>query len=76
MSQVPKLSPNARKELRNFVLEDLEKAIDDTKHEITNLRIAVSHAKAEKKRRALRFFWELWSELSLKVDNIEVEASS
>ena len=69
------LSPNAKKTLREFVMVDLEKAIDETKREINNLRILGFHAKAEKKRKVLRFFWELWSELNTKVDNIEVEAT-
>ena len=62
------LSPNAKKTLREFVMVDLEKAIDEAKREINNLRILGFHAKAEKKRKTLRFFWELWSELSERVE--------
>jgi len=54
-----------------YVLEDLEREIKDTKREIANLRIAGFHAEAERKSRSLRFFWELWSELSGKIENIE-----
>jgi len=58
-------------QLPYYVLEDLEREIKDTKREIANLRIAGFHAKAERKSRSLRFFWELWSELRGKIENIE-----
>ena len=66
------LSPNAKKILGDFVLDDLEETIKDAKREIVNLQIAGFHAKVEKKQKALRFFWELHSELTTKIDNIEV----
>lgn len=69
------LSPNAKKVLGEFVLDELEETINKTKKEITNLRIKGLHHKAEKKQKALRFFWELWSELKEKIDNVEAESN-
>lgn len=69
------LSPNAKKVLGDFVLDELEETIDKTKREITNLRIKGLHHKAEKKQKALRFYWELWSELEGKIANIESETN-
>ncbi len=69
------LSPNAKKVLGDFVLDELEETIKEAKKEITNLRIAGFHAKAEKKQKALRFYWEFWSELEGKIANIEAESN-
>lgn len=69
------LSPNAKRVLRDFVLADLGKAIDEAKHEIANLRIKGLHHKVEKKRKALRFYWELYSELNEKIADLEAESN-
>lgn len=65
------LSAQAKETLREFVLTDLEAMIAKSKKEIANLQIIGNHRKAEEKRRSLRFFWELHSELTMKIDNIE-----
>ena len=70
-----KLSPNAKKVLGDFVLDELEETIEHTKKEITNLRIKGLHHKAEKKQKTLRFYWELWSELEEKIDNLEAKSN-
>lgn len=70
-----KLSPNAKKVLGDFVLDELEETIDEAKKEISNLRIAGLHHKAEKKQKALRFYWELYSELNKKITDLECESN-
>ena len=69
------LSPNAKKVLGDFVLDELEETIDEAKRKIANLRIKGLHHKAEEKQKDLCFYWELWSDIKGKITNIEAESN-
>jgi len=56
-----------------YVLEDLEREIDDAKWLLQELRMQGKKEEAEQIREKLRFFWELHSEIKAKLTNIEQE---